>query len=349
MPNELLLTAPRVIRIVTYEDPVLGSDEVRADAIASGISHGTELALYRGDSGFDGKRFDLDLRQFVEDAETKAYPMRLGYEWVGRVRAVGSDVHGIEVGDRVHLTLPHRETHTVKVARDLAAPPWLVLPKEVDPERAALLQSASIALQAVHDARLKVGDRVAIFGLGAFGLLAVQLARLSGAGWVAAADPIAGRRELARSFGADCTLDPDSCDAGREIKLAAGRGGPDVAIEFSGRYEALHVAMRCVRLAGAVVAAGFYPGAAGSDLRLGEEFHHNRLTLIGSMSGWGAPHREPGWDRRRLRATALDLLSHGRLDVAAFITHRVPFERAEEAYEFIDRRPEETLRVVLTY
>jgi 2-desacetyl-2-hydroxyethyl bacteriochlorophyllide A dehydrogenase len=327
MPNELLLTAPRAIRIAPYDDPVLGFHEVRADAIVSGISHGTELALYRGDSPFAGKRFDLDLRQFVEDAETQPYPMRLGYEWVGRVGAVGADVRGIEVGDRVHLTLPHHETHTVTIAADLAAP-WLVLPQNLDPERAALLQSATIALQAVHDARLKVGDRVAIFGLGAFGLLAVQLAQLSGAGWVAAVDPIAGRRELAHSFGAECTLDPDSCDAGREIKLAAGHDGPDVAIEFSGRYEALHEAMRCVRLAGTVVAAGFYVGGADSDLRLGEEFHHNR---------------------HRLRATALVLLTHGRLDVAAFITHRVPFERAAEAYELIDRRPEETLRVVLTY
>jgi 2-desacetyl-2-hydroxyethyl bacteriochlorophyllide A dehydrogenase len=342
MPNELLLTAPRSLRIVPYDDPVLGTDAVRADAVASGISHGTELALYRGDSPFGGKRFDLDLRQFVEAAETELYPMRLGYEWVGRASAVGADVRGIEVGDHVHLTLPHRETQTVTTS-------WLVLPNELEPERAALLQSAAIALQAVHDARLKVGDRVAIFGLGVLGLLAVQLARLNGAGWVAAVDPVARRRQLAGRFGADFTLDPDSSDAGREIKVAAGRGGPDVAIEFSGQYAALHEALRCVRVAGTVVAAGFYLGGAGADLRLGEEFHHNRLALVGSMSGWGVPQREPGWDRRRLRATALDLIADGRLDVNAFITHRVSFERAVEAYELIDRRPEETLRVVLTY
>jgi threonine dehydrogenase-like Zn-dependent dehydrogenase len=344
--NELLLTGSREIQIVPYDDPELGSRDMRADAIVSGISHGTELALYRGDSAFGGKRFDLDLRLFVEDAEIEPYPMRLGYEWVGRVRAVGGDVKGIDLGDRVHLTLPHRQTQTVTMADELA-PPWLVLPPMLDAERAVLLQSAAIALQAVHDAQLEVGDRVAIFGLGVFGLLAVQLARLGGAGWIGAVDPIARRRELAEVFGADRTLDPDSCDAAREIKFAAA-GGPDVAIEFSGRYEALHEALRCVRLAGTVVVAGFYVGEAVG-LRLGEEFHHNRLTLAGSMSGWGAPHREPGWDRARLRATALDLLTQDRLDVAAFVTHGIPFERAAEAYELIDRRPEETLRVVLTY
>jgi threonine dehydrogenase-like Zn-dependent dehydrogenase len=67
------------------------------------------------------------------------------------------------------------------------------------------------------------------------------------------------------------------------------------------------------------------------------------------MSGWGAPSRAAGWNRRRLRETALDLLVRERLDVAALITHRFPFQRAAEAYELVDTRPEETLRVVLTY
>ena len=345
VPKELVLSAPRVIRFAAYEDPPLGATQVRAEAVVSGISHGTELALYRGNSPFDGKRFNLKLRLF-EEGGTQAYPMRLGYEWVGRVSALGGGARGIELGDVVHAALPHRETQTLTTADDPAAA-WLVVPAEVGPERAALLQSATIALQAVHDAGIKVGDRVAVFGLGTFGLLAVELARLNGAGWIAAVDPIAERRDLASRFGAAHTVDPEDGDAGREVKVAAGEG-VDVAIEFSGRYAALHEAMRSVRLAGRVVAAGFYLGAA-DDLRLGEEWHHNRLTLVGSMSGWGAPHRDTGWDRRRLRATTLELLTDGRLDVDAFVTHRIPFERAAEAYDLIDRRPGEALRVLLTY
>jgi 2-desacetyl-2-hydroxyethyl bacteriochlorophyllide A dehydrogenase len=347
MPNELLLTGPRALALAPYEDPPLAADQARVEAIVSGISHGTEIALYRGASSFAGKHFDLNLRLFEQDSDTELDPLRPGYEWVGRVSSLGAEVAGIALGDVVHATLPHRETHTVTTADE--ASPWLLLPAEFDPERAALLQSAAIALQAVHDARLKVGDRVAVFGLGTLGLLAVQLAAMSGAGWIAAVDPIAGRQDLARAFGADCTLDPGSCDPAKEIKLAAGGSGVDVAIEFSGRYAALQQAIRSARLAGTVVAAGFYVGSAGSELRLGEEFHHNRLTLVGSMSGWGAPHRESGWHRRRLRMTALDLLARGRLDVDSLVTHRVPFERASEAYELIDRRPDETLRVVLTY
>jgi threonine dehydrogenase-like Zn-dependent dehydrogenase len=347
MPHELLLAAARTVELAPYDDDPVAPDHLRAEAIVSGISHGTELALYRGVSPFDGKRFDSDLRLFLADERTASYPMQLGYEWVGTVLEVGAAVEALAVGDLVHLALPHRTTHTVKV-KDEPQASWTVLPRDLHPERAAFLQSVTIALQAIHDARVKLGDGVAIFGLGAFGLLAVQLARLSGASWIAAVDPIAARRELARGFGADAVLDPSTSDAGREIKFAAA-GGVDVAIELSGSYAALHQAMRSARLAGSVVAAGFYTGAPGDTLRLGEEWHHNRLTLVGSMSGWGAPHREPGWDRRRLRATALDLLACGTLDVDALVTHRVPFANAAEAYELIDRKPEEAIRVLLTY
>src|SRR6266545_190771 len=324
MPFELILTEPRAVELAPYEEPPLGANDVRADGILSGVSHGTELSLYRGLSPFDGKRFDLGARLFVEtDDGASSYPMRLGYEWVGVVRDAGSEVRAVRVGDLVHLALPHRETQTTTISDDPSGP-WTVLPRGLDPVHGALLQTGTIALQAVHDARIKLGDRVAIFGLGTFGLLAVQLARLSGAGWIAAVDPIERRRELAGTFGADCVLDPTASDAGAEIHAAAGGSGVDVAIEFSGRYAALHQALRSARHAGCVVAAGFYTGPAGSELRLGEEWHHNRLTLVSSMSGWGSPHREPGWDRRRLRGTALELLVHSRLEVDALMTHRIP-------------------------
>jgi 2-desacetyl-2-hydroxyethyl bacteriochlorophyllide A dehydrogenase len=347
LPRELLVTGPRSIALATYEDTPPAPNEVRAEAIASGVSHGTELALYRGVSPFSGKRFDLDLRLFLEDGATASYPLRIGYEWVGEVRDVGAEVDAVAPGDLLHLALPHRETQTVAIADDARAP-WTMLPAELDPVRATFLQSTTIALQATHDARIALGDTVAVFGLGVFGLLAVQLARLGGARWIAAVDPVMERRELARTLGVDLVLDPSSCDAGREIKGETA-GGVDVAVEFSGRYSALHAATRSVRLAGAVVAAGFYLGPAGDELRLGEEFHHNRLTLVGSMSGWGAPHRTPGWDRRRLRATALTLLTRDELHVDRLVTHRIPFGEAASAYELIDGSADETIRVVLTY
>lgn len=348
MPRELLLTRPGALELAAYAEPPLEPDQIRAEAIVSSISAGTELALFRGHSPFGGRRFDLDLRLFVDDAPVSAYPSRLGYEWVGVVREAGSAFTAPLVGERIHLPLPHRDTQTVTVG-GAGAPPLLVLPPELDVGRATLLQSVTIALQAVRDARIKVGDHVAVFGLGVFGLLAVQLARLDGASHVVALDPVAARRRLAWQYGADITFDPTAADPGLAIKSANARRGVDVAIEFSGRYGALQQALRSVRLAGTVVAAGFYVGEAGSELRLGEEWLHNRLTMVASMQGWGAPSRDAGWNRQRLRDTALDLVASGRLQTDELITERLPFSRAPEAYALIDGDPAGNLRIVLTY
>jgi 2-desacetyl-2-hydroxyethyl bacteriochlorophyllide A dehydrogenase len=343
VPKELLVTGPKALEIVEAEERAPGPGEARATALVSGISHGTELQLWRGTSPFHGKRFDPTLRLLVEDEEGGAYPMRIGYEWVGRIDAVGPGPTALQPGDLVHLPRPHGESHTFAVDEPAGVP--FRLPGNLPPERATLLQTTTIAVQAVHDASLKLGDRIAVLGLGTFGLLAVQLARLSGASWIAAADPIAGRCSLAEEFGADLTLDPVATDVGLELRQLDGIG-VDLAIEFSGTHAALQQAMRAVRVGGTVVAAGFYPSG---ELRLGEEFHHNRLTLVASQGGWGNSPREPRWPRPRARALAADLLASGQLHADELLTHRFPFAHAAQAYELIDTNPADVLRILLLY
>ncbi|PKO22206.1 MAG: oxidoreductase [Chloroflexi bacterium HGW-Chloroflexi-1] len=281
MPRELRLIAPRQVALVSYEDAPLQPDEVRGQGILSGISHGTEMNLYRGTSAFADNEFDPDLRLFLP-RKGPAPAGALGYEWVGRITEVGAGVCHLRPGDLVHMLIPHRETHTFVPENFPYRGRIEALPADVTPEQAIILALAGVALQAVHDARVKVGDRVAIFGMGVIGLLAVQLARLEGAGWIDAIDLYPARRGLAEQFGADRTLDPATCDVGYEIKTASHHRGADVAIELSRHYAALNEAIRCVRIAGTVVAGGFYSGG-GTALRLGEEWHHNRVTMISSI------------------------------------------------------------------
>jgi 2-desacetyl-2-hydroxyethyl bacteriochlorophyllide A dehydrogenase len=349
MSQALFVVGPRQLELQSYEEAPLKPGEVRAEAVLSGISHGTELNLYRGTSPFHDRRFDPELRLFVPADDTQPYPKTLGYEWVGRVSEVGSGVTRFQVGDLVHLPRSHRQSHIFSTEERSILGLIEPLPSELDPEWAVFMALAGVALQAIHDAHLKLGDRVVIFGLGTIGLLAFQLARLDGAAWVDAVDPIPLRRELAERFGADRTLDPTAVDVGWEIKTASPHHGADVAIEVSGHYPALHQAIRSVRMGGTVVAAGYYQGG-GTALRLGEEWHHNRVTMVSSMGVWDCPHRDhPAWDRARVHAAATDLLASGRLRTDGLITHRFPFERAAEAYELIDYHPQETAKVVLTY
>lgn len=343
MPREFILTAPKELEFRDYSEPPLGPGEVRVRSIVSGIKHGTETALYLGTTPFLRQRFDLECRLFLPDEKQDFYPRRLGSWLVGEVIEVGEGVTRFRVGDLVHGGLPHRPTN-VALAEQLYP-----LAPNTKPETALFTDPALFALNAVHDAQVKLGDSVAVFGLGAIGLLALQMARLSGADKVFAVDLIAARRELARRYGADHTLDPAQGDVALEIKHLTGNKGVDVALEVSGAYPALHQAIRSVQVAGLVVAASYYRGNAAA-LSLGAEWHHNRPTLISSMAVWGCPHRaHPLWDLKRLERTAIDLLDRGLVSTEGMVTQRIPYCEAAKAYELITTHPDETIKVVLTY
>jgi 2-desacetyl-2-hydroxyethyl bacteriochlorophyllide A dehydrogenase len=342
----LLLEGPRTLRLRDEDAPGLGPREIRVRALVSGISHGTELNLYRGTSAFADRSFDRDLRAFVRaDPPRPAYPATLGYELVGTVDEIGAEVRELQPGDLVHVGAPHRDEAVLDL--DVAAAstyPPVLLPAGGPLERWLFASLGAVALVAAHDARIKLGDHVAVIGLGAIGLLVVQMARRAGAHRISAVDPVATRRELAQQLGADEVFDPPGAVA---IKRSA--AGADVAIETSGVTAGLHDAIAAARLGGTVVTVGFYQGGA-PELRLGEEWHHNRLDMVSSMGAWGAPHRNfPAWDRPRVMRTVVDLLASGALRVDGLPVRHFPFEQAVEAYGWLDANPNEAVKVALTY
>ena len=200
MPRTLVLDGPRRLRLADYPTRPLRPGEIRLRARLSGISHGTELSLYRGTSAFTDKVFDRGLRAFVHPpaGSAAAYPVTLGYEMVGEVTEVAPDVHEVAVGDLVHTGTPHQEETVLDVADSLEATyPLVRLPTPERPERALFISLAAVALQAVHDAEMKLGDAVSVHGLGTIGLLTVQMCRLEGIQNVFAVDPDPARRKLA--------------------------------------------------------------------------------------------------------------------------------------------------------
>jgi threonine dehydrogenase-like Zn-dependent dehydrogenase len=277
---------------------------------------------------------------------------RLGYELVGEVIEVADGVDDLAPGDVVHAGAPHGEEAILDVATARSASyPLVVLPPGLSRERALFASVGAVALQAVHDGRPHLGDHVAIVGLGAIGLLTLQMARLAGARRIVALDPEPARRELALALGADETFDPLTAPdgAGVAVKRSAGGRGVDVAIETSGVTAGLHDAIAAAGLGGTVVAVGFYQGGAEA-LRLGEEWHHNRLTMVSSMGAWGAPHRGyPAWDRMRVMKTVLGLLASGVVRTDELPVRRFSFDDAPTAYEWLDGHGAEAVKVVLDY
>jgi 2-desacetyl-2-hydroxyethyl bacteriochlorophyllide A dehydrogenase len=348
----LLLDAPRTLRLDDQPAPGLGPRDVRVTALLSGISHGTELNLYRGTSAFAERVFDRELRAFVApDPPRPTYPATLGYELVGRVQETGAAVTELAPGDLVHVGVPHRDEATFDLDAAAASTyPPVRLPEGAPLERWLFLSVGAVALVAAHDARIKLGDHVAIVGLGAIGLLLVQMARLAGARRVSVVDPVPSRRELALALGADEALDPAAAadGAGAAIKRSAGRGA-DVAIETSGSTAGLHAAVAAPGLGGTVVTVGFYQGGA-PELRLGEEWHHNRLEMVSSMGAWGAPHRaHPAWDRARVMQTVVELLATESVRVDGLPVRHFAFADAVDAYGWLDEHPNDAVKVALTY
>jgi threonine dehydrogenase-like Zn-dependent dehydrogenase len=119
-------------------------------------------------------------------------------------------------------------------------------------------------------------------------------------------------------------------------------------IELTGAYPALHQAIRVAGVDGTVVAAGFYQGPATA-LALGEEFHHNRVTLVSSQIGSLPLALRDRWSRERLHQTVIKLCAAGRLDPMPLVTHVIPAKRAAEAYELLDNPPPELLQVILDF
>jgi threonine dehydrogenase-like Zn-dependent dehydrogenase len=344
MPHELFATAPHQPALRGYEDRAPGEGEVLVRTEFSACKHGTEHHLYSGHAPGVGRRYHPDWRLFVEPTETAGspFPLRLGNMFVGRVEAVGAGVAGVSEGDRVYGWAGARDSHTVAATRVRPAHP------ELTPSEIVCLDPGEFAYGAVRDGGVRLGDRVAVFGLGAIGLLVVQLLRLAGASRIYGIDLVAPRRELAARLGADVVLDPRACDVGLAIHEDSGGAGLDVAIEYSGAPAALHDAIRSAGYMG-TVAVGAWPGPSSPALRLGEEFHMNRTRIISTRACSIPVEDEPRWSYGRIQAALVELFRAKKLDSASIVTPIVPFAQAAEAYARIEAEPERFLKLGFTH
>ena len=343
MGRVVTFEAPGTVGLADYDDVDLEPHQVRLRTLYSGISAGTELTAYRGSNPYLSKRWNEGLRLFVEDANaTFEYPIEgWGYEEVGEVSEVGTQVGDVRAGDLVYGAWGHRTTHVMSGEDASRA----LLDPGVGAINGVFSQIGAIALNAILDANIHVGETVAIFGQGVPGLLATQLARLNG-GTVVAVDRIARRLELAGALGAASAIDATEVAPAETIRdLTDGRGA-DVCIEFSGAYPALNEAVRAAAYNSRVVVSGFFQGE-GRGLYLGEEFHHNRIQLVCSQISGISPPLDHRWDEQRLRTTVMRLQAEGKLQFEPLISHRFPLAEAAEAFRLLDEMPADAVQVVL--
>jgi threonine dehydrogenase-like Zn-dependent dehydrogenase len=153
---------------------------------------------------------------------------------------------------------------------------------------------------------------------------------------------------MARTLGAQVTLNGSQGSPAETIKELTGGRGADVCFEVSGKTAALNEAIRAAAYSARVVAMGFFQGEA-QGLYLGEEFHHNRINVVCSQISGSDPELKYRWDDLRLAQTAMRLQAEGALNLRPLITHVAPFDEAAALFETLDRSPQSAIQAVISF
>lgn len=329
---------PLSMYLWTYQDGPLAKGRFRVDTLYSGFSAGTELTFVKGSNPYLAARWDDCYGVFIPGEAGFCYPVPfIGYMEVGRVAQ--SRTPAVREGALVAMAYGHKTGHDADPTSDF----YVLLPDTADlvagiwaaqmgPICAnGLLHAAAEAVGA--DIR-SLGDGVEgrcvlVFGGGIVGILTALLAVRHGAAEVAVADANPFRRECIARLG---MIALPEAEVWRWCKDRWSFGlrdrGADVVFQCKASAAGLHDCLRALRPQGAVIDLAFYQGGA-SDLRLGEEFHHNGLTVRCAQIGRVPRGTAHAWSRARLARETVELLREkGSALVDTLITHTVPLDDA---------------------
>jgi alcohol dehydrogenase/L-iditol 2-dehydrogenase len=288
-------------------------------------------------------------------------PVILGHEFSGVVARVGGRVRGFREGDRVasetaaeicgrcmlcrtgrYNLCPERKGygHSADGAmtRYVRVPARCLhhLPDALEFRRSALLEPSCVAYHTVAvNTRVRAGDFVVVLGPGPIGLLALQVARLQGAGrvFIAGTHDDAPRLEIAvRRLGADSAIDNSIEDPVEAVRAAGDGLGADVVIDAVGISATLQASIQMVRPAGQITKVGWGPAPVGFSL---DPLVAKAATLQGSFS-----HNYHTWER------VIELVTDRKIDVDPLISRVAPLEGWLEAFEKMEGRTE--VKAVLT-
>jgi 2-desacetyl-2-hydroxyethyl bacteriochlorophyllide A dehydrogenase len=315
MPEwEIVSTRKGYVELLPFEleDPL--DDELQVRVHVSAISSGTERAFILG----------------LENT-TQQYPLRTGYCSAGIVEKIGRRIQGFKVGERVAFWLGHRTAGNVRIKENMV----VKIPDGVSFEEAAYIQLGAISLHGIRKARIELGEAVLVFGLGLVGQMALQLAKLSGGFPVIGIDRVESRLELARTLGADVTINTNDADWVNQLLIHTRGKGPEVVIESTGYPEGINYAFQAAAKYGRVVLLGSTRGT--TTVNFYRDVHTKALTVYGAHFT-GRLHNDitPGtWPGRDNAEVIAGLLQSGRFRIDPLIRDRVSKDEIAQIYERI--------------
>lgn len=262
----LMLSAYEQLDVVEVAEPEFGPDDVLLRVAACGIC-GSDVHGYDGGSG------------------RRVPPIVMGHEAAGEIVAIGEQVRGFEVGDRVTfdstvfcgecafcrrgevnlcegrqvLGVSCREYRRHGAFAEMVAVPARILyrlPAELAFPEAAMLEAVSVALHAVRLSEIRGSETALVIGAGMIGLLTAQAARIAGCGRVLISDVDRTRLDRAMEVGIADVLELTGEALAREVLRLTGGVGADLVLEAVGRAKTIASAVACVRRGGTVTLVG---------------------------------------------------------------------------------------------
>lgn len=335
-----LIEPGRPLEMREIDVPEIGANDVLVRVKAAGICHSD--AHYRA-------------------GRSPAYPLplTLGHEVAGIIEQAGSEVTCLTAGDRVclHYLLAcgncsycnrgneqfctsgamlgkHRDGGYAEYCRVPARNAFL-LPAEIPFEHGAVMMcSSATSLHALHKARLKPGESLAVFGVGGLGISAVQLGCAFGAMKVYAVDIKTSKLEMAQRFGA-APIDATKTDPVTEIKRLTGDRGVDVALELIGLPLTMEQAVRSLAIFGRAVIVGITDQTF--EIAPYDDLLNKEAEVIGVSDHLAQE-----------LPCLIEWVQQGKLDLSEAITHTVPLD-ADAINKALDRLEQSTeeIRVVI--
>lgn len=311
------IVAPRKIRLDRREPRDPSRDEVRVKLQGCGVC-ASNLPVWEGRPWF-------------------AYPFRAGspgHEGWGLVEAIGADVSGVAVGDRVAFL-----SDSAYAQHDFTTPNSLVkLPGELQ-GRDFPGEALGCAANIFRRAGIESGQTVAIVGVGFLGAAVAALAVRAGARVVALSRrPFA--LELGQRMGVPHTFFLHERDqALAQVRSDGLQGGFHRVVECAGTQETLDLASDLCGIRGRLVIAGYHQDG---DRRVNmQQWNWRGLDVV------NAHERDPQEYVRGMR-DAVDMVVRGDLDLSALLTHRLPLQELSEAFRPLADRPDGFVKAVVS-
>ena len=285
-------------------------------------------------------------------------PAALGHELSGEIIRIGDHVDRLKIGDRVvlepvitcghcdfcqkgdynlcvNISFHHRRGQGAFIPYFVAEENRVFkLPDNITFEEGALVEPLAVAVHAVKKAGIHLGDRVAVFGAGAIGLMILVLARLQGAA-VYAADVQRSRLEKAEDFGASGVFNNSGGTAVEEIIRCAGGLGVDVSFEAVGLQATLVQALQVLKKRGRAIVAGLN---SQPEVTIPSNIFVQKEISLSGTQGYCRDFQ-----------TALGLLENGDVDLSRFVTHTLPVDSLQEGFEMLTRADNDALKVVIVF